>query len=197
MKSQVLLHGIFILVIVLLASLAHMRNSIWRDELTLWDDSATKAPRIIIPHLNMGNALLSQGKLAEAENAYRRVLNIDPADSRAFNGLGVIYFTQKRYAEAIPLFRLLADDKPAEVAFQYNLGLALLETGAWGEAEKYFKAVIARRPYQPDPHYQLSLAYLKQGQILQAISSLERTLFIDPSHALAKKGLIELQASTP
>lgn len=59
------------------------RNRVYRDEIAFWSDVAAKAPHNPRAFNNLGYACRLAGRHAEAENAYRRALALDPGNLRA------------------------------------------------------------------------------------------------------------------
>ena len=68
-RGQMLLCGVFLLV---LGGLAHQRNPVWKDELSLWEDAVRKAPGMYRSHMHLGNALEQQGRFQEALVSFQR-----------------------------------------------------------------------------------------------------------------------------
>jgi tetratricopeptide (TPR) repeat protein len=63
------------------------RNAVWADPVALWSDAVAKSPRKSRPHDNLGYALERQGDLAGAIREYRRALDLDPNNARAWSNL--------------------------------------------------------------------------------------------------------------
>jgi hypothetical protein len=70
------------LVVTLMASVAHVRTEVWRNDLVFWQDVAAKSPGLYKPHLHLGVAYDNRGMLREAEAEYVRALEIHPNSSR-------------------------------------------------------------------------------------------------------------------
>jgi tetratricopeptide (TPR) repeat protein len=64
-------------------------------------------------HFGLGDALLRDGRLAEAEASFRRAVELDPSDWSAHFGLGTALYQQQRTSEALASWRAaLALDPP-------------------------------------------------------------------------------------
>jgi len=72
-----------LLLIAALALATELRNSVYRDEIAFWADVAAKAPHNARAFNNLGYAYRQEGRIAEAESAYRRALALDPENLRA------------------------------------------------------------------------------------------------------------------
>ncbi len=67
-----------------LAGLAtHLRNDVYRDEVTFWRDVVGQSPHNARGFNNLGVALADQCDLPRAEAAWRRALTLDPGYTRA------------------------------------------------------------------------------------------------------------------
>lgn len=64
------------------AGAAFLRMEVWRDQVTFWEDAVEKSPGMYKPHLNLGVAYETTGRLAEAEREYM-------AAERIFSGAKV------------------------------------------------------------------------------------------------------------
>jgi len=115
------------------------------------------------------NSLYDQGKYAEAEPLYRRVLAIrekalgpdHPSVATSLNNLAELLDTQGKYAEAEPLYRrslairekALGPDHP-DVALSLNNLAALLDTqGKYAEAEPLYCRSLAIREKALGPEH--------------------------------------------
>jgi protein O-mannosyl-transferase len=66
------------------------RNSVYRSEVSLWEDTAAKSPGKARIHNNLGYAYFLAGRTEEARGAYLEALRIDPAHELARNNLGLL-----------------------------------------------------------------------------------------------------------
>lgn len=111
-------------------------------------------------NLNLGTALMVQGRYAEAEAPLRRAIAQAPTALICQERLGSLYLLQKRYDEAIPLLRGVLTRAPHAVTVRGYLiealrgrALALQTTGLAAQAEPLLaesraleRDVVARPP---------------------------------------------------
>jgi tetratricopeptide (TPR) repeat protein len=62
-------------------------------------------PQAAIVQYELGDVLRIQGKLKEAETAYRKAIELKPDQSEWFCKLGLMLVSEERFAEALPLLR--------------------------------------------------------------------------------------------
>lgn len=79
---------------------AHVRNSVWADDVTLWSDTVSKSPRSPRAHNNLAAALARQGRLDEAIAHYSRALNLESDYATGHYNLGVALVRLNRCEEA-------------------------------------------------------------------------------------------------
>jgi len=73
----------FVLVLALTGLATHLRNEVYRDEVTFWRDVVSRSPHNARAFNNLGMALADQCDLRRAEQAWLRALELDRAYVRA------------------------------------------------------------------------------------------------------------------
>ena len=117
----------------------------------------TQSKARVNPLLEQGYAALQQGKLPQAQQAYERMLAIDPRNIDALYGLAAIAVHQQQpgLAEEYYLRILEADPRDALA----HAGLAGLGGKAGSNAESRIKTLIAEQPNVPQLHFALGNLY--------------------------------------
>jgi tetratricopeptide (TPR) repeat protein len=123
-----------------------------------------------------------QNRLAEAQKAYEKVLEIDPNAAIAANNLAW------RYAESggnLDLAQQLAQTAksqgPDNPLFSDTLGWVYYKQGLPDAAVPLIRAAIDSDPGNPQYHYHLGLTYAKQGEDSKAIATLKGALALSPT----------------
>ncbi|MGH9797796.1 MAG: tetratricopeptide repeat protein, partial [Candidatus Polarisedimenticolia bacterium] len=146
----------------------------------LFRSAILKAPDNPVLHYDLGLVLAGQGRLAEAGEAQRRALELDPD------------FVPARLARAAHLLRA-GDPEGAlrewEAAGRREgfdpgslrtRGALLASRGRLDEAIEDLRAAIRAEPRQPGPRADLAILYQRRGLDRQARKELERVRAIDP-----------------
>jgi predicted O-linked N-acetylglucosamine transferase (SPINDLY family) len=139
------------------AALAAMREMLTASALRSVTEHAAPAPRApiveyapppaaVAGHLARGNKAAAQGRLAEAERAWRAALKLDPAQPEALNNLGGLLGKQKRIDEAAAVLRRCIVAHPALAAPRANLAHALVEARRFEEGEEACRGALAIDP---------------------------------------------------
>ena len=66
------------IVIILFSLTAYVRNNVWRNEITLWEDVVQKSPNKVRPHNNLGSLYHQHDRYADALREYQAVLQLKP-----------------------------------------------------------------------------------------------------------------------
>jgi tetratricopeptide (TPR) repeat protein len=140
------------------------------------------------------------GRLAQAEEIYRRVLAQQPNHPDALHMLGVIAHQGGRLDAAVELIEQAIRLKPDSPDAYYNLGNALGESGRFDEAVFAFRQAIQLRPGYAEAYNNLGNLLRKNGQLDEANAALVQATrhkagFAEAHNnlgiALGDKGLLE------
>ncbi|MDQ3341872.1 MAG: tetratricopeptide repeat protein [Myxococcota bacterium] len=124
----------------------------------------TKWPRHAQVWLASGDAM-APGTPAEAIKAYRRAIDLEPTDERAYLGLAKLEDPQR----ALSTLRRLVKKAPDSVDGRYRLAQRLSSVGKLGDAIAQLREVLERDPDHIDARLDLSRALRQQGQLVEAI----------------------------
>jgi tetratricopeptide (TPR) repeat protein len=124
-----------------------------------------------------------QGKLAEAEQLYQGVLELDRHHLGSLHNLGLVRLQQGRLQEAASLLRRFTDLEPREATAHNSLGAVYRAMGENADAIRHFEQAIALAPDLAAAHGNLGAALQAQGRLAEALAAHERALTLDPSSA--------------
>jgi protein O-GlcNAc transferase len=139
--------------------------------------------------LNEGLQHHQSGRLAEAEQCYRRVLIDEPNNADALHLLGVIAYQVKRPGVAVELIERAIAINPSAAMYFNNLGNALRDMGERDRAAAAFERAIALQPDYAEAHANLGSARRDQARFADAVSCYQRALALNPSLAPARADL--------
>lgn len=120
-------------------------------------------------------ALHRDGRLADAETAYRAILDADPDHSGALHNLGVVLAQAGRPAEALGLFDRAVAAQPDYVHAHVNKGGALQALGRLADAAAAYGRALALQPDLYPVRLRLALALLALGRRAEALDHFRRT----------------------
>jgi len=174
--------SIAVIIALALSVATYRRNTVWSSPVSLWEDSTRKSPDKDRPHYNLGVALLSAGRNAEAERSLLEAIEISPDDAKSHNNLALALSKQGRHAEAIDVYLKSIAIEPEHEKSYNNLGIALIKTGRQEEAIAMFQKSIDIQPAFAEPYFNLGRLYLDMGKYGEAASMLRKTIARKPDH---------------
>ncbi|HSM77744.1 MAG TPA: tetratricopeptide repeat protein, partial [Bryobacteraceae bacterium] len=89
---------------------------------------------------------MREGRLREAETAFRHVLSLAPNDVGAHGNLGVIYMRERKWTEALTELEIARKLAPQVPGVRLNIGLAQFRQGNYREAIPPFESVLRDSP---------------------------------------------------
>jgi tetratricopeptide (TPR) repeat protein len=183
-------------VLLVLGLLAHQRNEVWRDELSLWQDAVAKAPLMYRTHLHLGGALQQEGRLPEALKSYERAAQLAPEAVEVHYNLGNALRQAGRLSEAAAAYARALALEPDFFQAQVNLAALYLQNGKTAQAEPLLRRAVQLRPDLAETHLQLGVLYRAQGQLVEAESEYQRAADLRPDLAEAYYNLANLYFDT-
>jgi predicted O-linked N-acetylglucosamine transferase (SPINDLY family) len=120
------------------------------------------------------------GRLAEAEDIYKRILNVHSKSAESLQLLGVISLQRGRTDEAVELLRRAIDANPAHPEAHSNLGVALKTRGEIEQAVVHWEKAIALKPDYGQAYGNLARALSEQGKTGLALACWQRAVALRP-----------------
>ena len=104
-----------------------LRRAEYRAAASVYQVAQAVAPNDPDAYFNAGIALALSGQFAQAEDAFRMVLSLNPDHllAAAHYNLGNVYFDQRRFEQAVRSYQQALLLNPADADARYNLELAL------------------------------------------------------------------------
>ena len=175
---------------LIFCSLVIQRNSSWKTEELLWNDSRIKSPGMVRPWVFWGIALGKSGNMNSAEIAYKTALKIDPHHKTARTNVAAIYLDRvKNETEdsrdwlglaQVQLRNVLHRDPQYREALQ-NMGAMYFLKGDWAKADSFFTLCATNSPNYADCSYNAALTSEKLGQYNRAQSWIQRVIELEPN----------------
>ena len=158
------------------------RNTVWRDEISLWSDAAAKAPGGATGHINLGVGYLRVGDLDRAEASFRRALVVDPAHPLVYYNLGQVALRREHADEAGAWFRRALALAPRSWEAHHALGEAEMAGGRLEDAATAFRQAVALNPRDAKAHARLGMLAQQAGDDASAEAAYLTALRDDPGN---------------
>jgi len=162
--------------------LTYSRNETWKDDISLWSDTAAKSPRKARPHLYLGLAYHHAGMAEEAKREYRKALEIYPGYDKAYLNLGNVLYSEGRFEDAIARYGKAVALNPMNGIAYRNLGRALMKTGRYGEARERFLRSLEISPAHAETFNNIGLTYYREGDLDEAEKYFRKAADLDPDY---------------
>jgi tetratricopeptide (TPR) repeat protein len=121
-----------------------------------------------------------QGRLAEAQQIYRRILVLDPNHADALHLLGVVAYQSGRHDEARALIGRAIALHPGAASYHSNLGNVLQVQDRLEEAAASYRRALALNANLPEVHLNLGNVVQELGGVDESLVCYERALALKP-----------------
>ena len=142
--------------------------------------------------LMIARAYLLDGEAALAEDAYRRLVESNPANRAARNELASLIGNRGDAEQAAALLRETLEMAPGDVGASRNLVRAMLLQQDYAGAEKEARRMLDLGESSGDADYQLGQALQAQGEDERAIAAYQAALSKNPAAEAPLKELVRL-----
>jgi len=181
---------------LVLTGVSAARHGSYRDEVTLWAETAARRPDNPRAHHNLGQAIFARGDPAAAEPHFRAAERLRPGDPDTRHNLALCALRLGRTEEARALLEAnlarAPDHAPTPLALgevRGELGRQALAAGRRMEAREHFAAAAALRPRDPRPRHNLGNLLLEQDAVEAALAAWREALVADPGFGESRRAL--------
>ena len=129
------------------------------------------------------------GRLQEAEQIYRQILQAEPEHADAWHLLGVIAHQVGQHEIAADYIGRAIALNGTEAVFYNSLGAALRALRKVPDAVACYRRALQLKPEFAEAHYNLGNALRDQGSLDDAVACYRRALELKPDHAAAHSNL--------
>jgi len=172
---------------------AALGQAYWRKygttENTAWVDRAQEScghavtlnPKLAATHLCLGIMESGTGQYAQAIGEFKKVLDIEPTSTFAYEGLADAQYHLKKFREAEATYRRAISIRPNYWAPYNWLAVLYFNIGDTEKAAEMFRKVTKLAPENHQAFYNLGAADFMLGQWHEAEEMLKRSVAIHPN----------------
>ena len=138
---------------------------------------AQQKPATALDHLKQGDKYLQAQDYANAIEAYKKGLALNPDSlngANASNQLGFAHWNLKQYAQAVTAFQQAIRFKSDSPLFHFNLGINLSELRQYKNAAPAFREAMRLQPNYPEAGYRLGVANFNLQQYPEAVEAFQQ-----------------------
>lgn len=176
-------------VAVVCGGLAHGQVHYWRNSLALWQHAAAVTPPSSTLHVNLGNALLTEGRDREAAVEFRAAILMREKDFRPYVNLAIIAQHAGNTGEAINTMRQALALAPTDARILSNLGSLLQDAGQLPAARQFLERAVALQPNLPEAQTNLGVLLAQAGELSRALACFQAAARLKPDDPTMQQNL--------
>ena len=177
----------------LVMRLTPRQESLARDNAT-GPSAGSSGKRNTLALLTQGAQYLSGGAWAQALDCYQELVNSDPRNAMARNGLGIALARLGRYQEAEAQFRNAIGTRQGFPEAHFNLAGVMQSTGRFSESEMPLRRALKLKPAYTDAQVSLGMSLTLLGRLPDAKDCYEKALRSAPRNAQALVGMGQIES---
>lgn len=171
-------------VVVALSFATYRQIGYWRSNEELWSHTLAVTSNNFVAEDNLGGALILEGREEEAHAHFESAARINPRDPMSHSNLGTYYETHNQIREAVREYEaaVAMTSDPGLLAQTYaNLGAAYRGLGDDERAETSYNHALQYNPNQSNAWLGLGLIAKNQGNLVEAITDISRSIELQPT----------------
>jgi len=146
-------------------------------------------------HITLGRGLIRIRRLADAERALNKALEINGNSYEALFRMAVAKHLQQEHKQAATWYLKTVERHPNAAVAHKNLGQCLIALGDFQGAEKSFQDSVIAQPNYLDGHLALASLYAKQQRPNLALAALRDAQRLKPNDPAIEAAIERLERS--
>jgi protein O-mannosyl-transferase len=185
-KSKLAVYILLISAIVVLFSVRTFdRCSVWKNDLTLWNDVISQYQTASLAYNNRGYYFFNEERNKEAIDDFNKSIELDPDNALAHNLRGMVFMTESRNKEAISDFNKSIELDPDNAPTYVNRGWVFMNEERNTEAISDFNKAIELDPNYAVAYNNRGIYFINQERNDEAISDFNKAIELAPGYAEA------------
>ena len=173
---------LLILLVLTYAAESVSRNRVWRDSLSLWEDTARKIPDSAVAQEYLCFAQYNAGRPLDALQSCRRALELDGRRIDSRINLATTLSVLGDLDGAIREFQEVLRRRPNSAEALTNLGLVYMAKGRSDIAVQTYRNALRANPNYAEAHNDLGVALAMTGRQEEAISEFSAAVRLAPDN---------------
>ncbi len=157
-----------------------VRNTVWANNIALWEDAEAKAPDKPRTHFNLGQAYQQAGRLPEAIREYEHALRLKPDIHAAYSNVAAIYLDQNQFERAEEILLKVTSLAPDFTEGFINLGVLYIRIQQPDKALPQLNRALAITPEAFAAHFNKGEALTQKGDFKAALESYKEAVHLRP-----------------
>ena len=168
-----------------------------KHEQALWcvEEAAKKLRRSLPVHRQLALLYRRCGRMADAERALEKILELDHQDGDAWGELGDVRKARGNLAGAFQAYCQAATQKPDDLTVSCLLTEILARTRCDEKAVKLGLELSRKKPFESEPHYAYAFALAHAGRLDEALGEVRWALSLRENYPEAESLKHEIDAA--
>ena len=145
------------------------QSGFYKDSITFFGRAVSVNPESWAAHCYVGGALFNLGRYAEAENHFRRSVELDQSPADSFLMLAFFFRNLQRYGESLEAYRSAVEADPGFARAYAEMGDLLFQLRRYEESIENTNRVISLVP----DHHQLYILHYRMGEAALRLNRLD------------------------
>jgi tetratricopeptide (TPR) repeat protein len=186
--------ALLICLLTVSAVFSFYRNRVWRDNFTLFSETAEKVPDSPRVRGGLGLAYQQMDRLPEAAREFERAIELNPRLVDAHFSLAYVYEKSGRTEEAIAAYERVVRLDPGFRDVYFNLAGLYVKKGRLEAARQAYSQHIARQPDDIEARNNLGVVYAMLDRLAEAEAQWRQVLVLSPDNQSARDNIAKLAA---
>jgi len=173
----------FLILIIVLGSysvISFNRNTIWKDEFSLWNNAIKTNPESSKAHSNLALELDKRELYDKAIEEYKISIQLNPNRAKTYFNLGVVYSKVEAVNEAIDAYTISLELEPNGAEAYNNRGILYAKQNLSELAINDFKNALALNPRFVQAYVNLGIVYNNKGMVEEAKRAFDKAYELNP-----------------
>ncbi len=160
--------------------LTYQRNTVWKDEFTLWNDTVQKSPNKARPYNNRGSVYSEEDDLVQAMLDCSKAITLNPNYAEAYYNRGLIYDKQGNFTQALSDYNKAIELNPSYPEAYNNRGVTYANQDNITQSISDYSKAIGLNPNYAEAYNNRGIIYAKKNDFAQAISDFNKAIELNP-----------------
>ncbi|MBI5196165.1 MAG: tetratricopeptide repeat protein [Nitrospirae bacterium] len=169
------------LIIITFTWATYSRNTVWQDEIVLWENVIKKSPNKARGYNELGIAYMNREIFDKATSKFQIAIELDPHFTDALHNLATVYSKINMFAVAIEMYNKVLNEKPDLFYIYNNLGVIYFKLGQFDKAFENYTKAITINPYFAEPYNNRGIIYARIKKYINAIEDYTKAITLDPT----------------
>ncbi|MDO9566600.1 MAG: tetratricopeptide repeat protein [Candidatus Desulfaltia sp.] len=180
-------------VLLVLTAQSFLQATLWKNNITLFENAIKVTENNWLAHNNLGIALFGEGKFDKAIYHYKKALNIKPDSVGAIKNLGAAMFDKGNLKDAFQYFNKAIVINPEDFDAYYRIGRIMERQGKFNEAMRNFAEAIQINPDYAPAYNEMGIILAQKGKLQKSNDFFLKAIQIEPDFKEARDNLLILK----